>query len=428
MNKKILLIAYYWPPGGGIAVRRWMGLANALCRNGVEVHVLTINPASAAYQHVDESLAGEIEDGIIVHRVKAFNPFAVIKKVAPSAIPGPSFSENKSSGLLGRLLTVLRSHLFIPDPRKTWVRKAVQKGCVLVDEYGLQTIITTSPPQSVQLIGQGIKRARPNVQWMADFRDPWTDIFYYERLGHSVISRRIDAAMERRALQQADQVVAVSWGFRDLLASKVEPEDRGKFHVLTNGMDFDPVDHENESRNQDGPFRIVHTGTIAPSYAPELVLDAITALNAGGEHRPFEFDYYGGISAEYRKELEERYDFIRFHGFVAQHQIGAIQRAADVLFLLGPDVDKSKGHIPGKLFEYMGALRPIAFLGHPSDDVTRILVDTQTGVCLPRGDALAIREVLVHLQGSAFNAENVIADIQPYIRSNQAQRLLDLLG
>jgi hypothetical protein len=352
----------------------------------------------------------------------------VIKKVAPSAIPGPSFSENKSSGLLGRLLTVLRSHLFIPDPRKTWVRKAVQKGCVLVDEYGLQTIITTSPPQSVQLIGQGIKRARPNVQWMADFRDPWTDIFYYERLGHSVISRRIDAAMERRALQQADQVVAVSWGFRDLLASKVEPEDRGKFHVLTNGMDFDPVDHENESRNQDGPFRIVHTGTIAPSYAPELVLDAITALNAGGEHRPFEFDYYGGISAEYRKELEERYDFIRFHGFVAQHQIGAIQRAADVLFLLGPDVDKSKGHIPGKLFEYMGALRPIAFLGHPSDDVTRILVDTQTGVCLPRGDALAIREVLVHLQGSAFNAENVIADIQPYIRSNQAQRLLDLLG
>ena len=85
MKKKILLIAYYWPPGGGIAVRRWMGLANALSREGVEVHVLTIDSSSAAYQQVDESLADEIEDGIIVHRVKAFNPFAVIKKVAPSA-------------------------------------------------------------------------------------------------------------------------------------------------------------------------------------------------------------------------------------------------------------------------------------------------------------------------------------------------------
>ena len=428
MHKKILLIAYYWPPGGGIAVRRWMGLANALSRSGVEVHVLTIDPASAAYQQVDESLVDEIEEGIEVHRVKAFNPFAVIKKVAPSAIPGAAFSERKSSGLLGRLLTVLRSHLFIPDPRKTWVRKAVQKGCALVDEYGLQTVITTSPPQSVQLIGQGIKRARPNIQWVADFRDPWTDIVYYDRLGHSALSRHIDAAMERRVLQQADQVLAVSWGFRDLLASKVASEYQGKFHVLTNGMDFDPIDHANVSRNQNGPFRIVHTGTIAPSYAPELVLDAIAVLNAGGEHRPFEFDYYGGISDEYQKELEERYDFIRFHGFVAQNQIGSIQRAADVLFLLGPDVEQSKGHIPGKLFEYMGALRPIAFLGNPGDDVARILSETQTGVCLPRGDARAIREALVQLQGAASTAENVIAHLQPYIRSNQAQRLLDLLG
>lgn len=428
MHKKILLIAYYWPPGGGIAVRRWMGLANALTRMGVEVHVLTIDPLSAAYHHVDESLVGALEDGIVVHRVKAFNPFAVIKKVVPSAIPGAAFSESKSSGVLGRLLTVLRSNLFIPDPRKTWVRKAIQKGCELVDECSLQTVITTSPPQSVQLIGQGIKRARPNVQWMADFRDPWTDIFYYERLGHSALSRRIDASMERKVLQQADQVLAVSWGFRDLLASKVEPEHQNKFHVLTNGMDFNPVNHENDSRNQDSPFRIVHTGTIAPSYAPEVVLDAIAALNDGGEHRSYEFDYYGGVSAEYQKELEERYDFIHFHGFVAQNQIGAIQRAADVLFLLGPDVEKSKGHIPGKLFEYMGAFRPIAFLGNPSDDVVRILEDTQTGVCLPRGDAQVIREALVHLQDSASNTEIVIENIQPYIRSNQAQHLLDLLG
>lgn len=428
MKKKILLIAYYWPPGGGIAVRRWMGLANALSRDGVKVHVLTIDPASAAYQHVDESLMCEIEDGIVVHRVKAFNAFALIKKVAPSAIPGPAFSENKSSGPLGRLLTVLRSHLFIPDPRRTWVRKAIQKGCALVDEYGLEMVITSSPPQSVQLIGQGIKRARPNIQWVADFRDPWTDIFYYERLGHSAISRRIDAAMERKVLNQADQVLAVSWGFRDLLASKVVPEQQSKFHVLTNGMDFEPVDHENESRNQDGPLRIVHTGTIAPSYAPDLMFEAIASLNAEGGYRPIEVDYYGGISAEYQKELEERYDYIRFRGFVTQNQIGAIQRAADVLFLLGPDVEKSKGHIPGKLFEYMGSLRPIAYLGHPTDDVTRILDDTQTGVCLPRGDARAIREALVHLQGAASNAENVIAKLKPYIRSNQAQRLLDLWG
>ena len=75
----------------------------------------------------------------------------------------------------------------------------------------------------------------------------------------------------------------------------------------------------------------------------------------------------------------------------------------------------------------MGALRPIAFLGRPSDDVTRILTETQTGVCLPRGDVRAIREALVKLQSTASHAENVIANLEPYIRSNQVQQLLDLL-
>ena len=155
------------------------------------------------------------------------------------------------------------------------------------------------------------------------------------------------------------------------------------------------------SRNEDGPFRIVHTGTIAHCYAARAGFDSIAALNASGEYRPFEFDYYGGVSADYQRELEERYDFIRFHGFVAQHQIGAVQRAADFLFLsYCRDVDKSTGHIPGKLFEYMGALRPIAFLGHPSDDVTRILQDTQTGVCLPRGERNSRGFIATLVQGT----------------------------
>lgn len=428
-KKKILLIAYYWPPGGGIAVRRWMGLANAMAREGAVVHVLTIDPECAAYQHVDEALLEEIEPGICVHRVRAFNPFTAVKKFAPSAIPGAAFSENKSSGVLGRLLTVLRSHLFIPDPRKTWVRKAIKKGCALVDEHGLQTVITTSPPQSVQLIGRGIKHARSAVHWMADFRDPWTDIFYYDRLGHSALSRSIDAALERKVLQRADQVLAVSWGLRDLLAAKVAPVHHDKFHVLTNGMDFEPVELSEVSHREQGAFRVVYTGTLAPSYAPEAVLDVIAELNAAGERRPIEFDYYGGISPSYQHELEGRYAFMRFHGFVPQHQIRDVQCAADVLFLLGPDVENSTGHIPGKLFEYMGVLRPIAFLGHPTDDVSRILLDTATGVCLPRENPAEIRAALVQTLEAGHIAERVQArreNIQPYIRSNQAKRLLEL--
>ena len=431
MGEKILIIAYYWPPGGGIAVRRWMGLANAFAASGVQVHVLTIHPDSAAYQQVDQKLVDDIDDRIVVHTVRAFNPFAPIRKWAPRAIPGAAFSERKSSSMLGRILTVLRSHLFIPDPRKTWVRKAIGQGSDLVDEYGIETIITTSPPQSVQLIGRGIKRARPNVHWMADFRDPWTDIFYYERLGHSTFSRRIDARLERKVLEAADTVLTVSWGFRDLLASKVGLAHQEKFHVLTNGMDFQPtfVD-SNPNTDDDQPFRLVYTGTMAPSYAPESVLDSILQLNASGQHREIQMDYFGGISSEYQHELQGRYPFISFHGFVTQSEVVKVQKAADLLFLIGPNVAKSQGHIPGKLFEYLGAFRPIAFLGHPGDDATRILHETGAGICLPRDNSEEIIKGLVSALTTTTNGQSgteQLQRIQPYIRSNQAQIVLDLI-
>ena len=429
MEKKILLIAYYWPPGGGIAVRRWLGMANAFSEMGMDVHVLTIAPESASYQHMDPQLVDEVAEGVTVHHVKAFNPFKWVKMWMPKTVPGAGFSGEKSGGILGRILAILRSHIFIPDPRRTWVRRAVGRGCHLVDALGISTVITTSPPQSVHLIGRGIKRARSSVQWMADFRDPWTDIFYYDRLGHSAISRRMDAHLEKKVLSTADLVLTVSWGLRTLLAAKVRPEQHDKFHVVTNGMDFTPDPKDAEIRQSDpGPCRMVYTGTLPPIYAPEPLLDAISALNQQGEGRPIRLDCYGGISQDYKEELKVKYDFIHFHGFVAQHEVGAIQRGADMLFLVGPNVAKSTGHIPGKLFEYLGSMSPIAFLGHPTDDVSRILDETGGGLCLPRGDQKAIVQGLLNVMNTARDGTATrLEKLQPFIRKNQARRVLEIL-
>lgn len=429
MEKKILLIAYYWPPGGGIAVRRWLGMANAFSEMGMDVHVLTIDPESASYQHMDPQLVDEVAEGVTVHHVKAFNPFKWVQMWMPKAVPGAGFSGEKSGGILGRILAVLRSHIFIPDPRRTWVRGAVNKGCELVDALGISTIVTTSPPQSVQLIGRGIKRARPSVQWLADFRDPWTDIFYYDRLGHSALSRRLDARLEKNVLTEADVVVTVSWGFRDLLTDKVAPGLHDKFHVVTNGMDFVPdAKSAALATTVEGPFRIVYTGTMTSIYAPEPLFDAMLELNVRGEGRAIQLDYYGGISSDYMEELTSKYDFIHFHGFVAQQEIGHIQRGADALFLVSPDVEKARGIVPGKLFEYMGSMRPIVFLGHPHDDVSRILVEAEAGMCLPRGDSKAVREGLLEVMNTHPREGTKRQEkLQPFIRRNQARRILELL-
>lgn len=429
--KKVLLIAYYWPPAGGIAVRRWLGLANAWAEDGVEVHVLTIDPECAEYLQSDASLLSEVNGNIRVHHVRAFNPFVWVKRLFPKSIPGAAFSEDKSSGFKGRLLTVVRSHLFIPDPRRTWVRKAIRHGGELIRSHAITTVVTTSPPPSVHLIGQGIKALHPEVQWLADFRDPWTDIFYYDRLGHSPVSRAIDRAMERKVLERADLVSTVSWGFRDLLSEKLSAVHQGKFHVLTNGMDFEPAERQ-AAPSAEGLIRIVYTGTLAPSYAVEPVLDALTAISQLPNQKDVVLDFYGAISGEYQQALQSAYPFIQFHGFVEQKVVREAQQQADVLFLLGPDVTKSTGHIPGKLFEYLGAMRPIAFLGHPSDDVTRILEETGAGVCLPRTDNGAILSNLEKLMTGSDAAEASTGidpeALAPYVRRNQAKQLLEILG
>ena len=122
-------------------------------------------------------------------------------------------------------------------------------------------------------------------------------------------------------------------------------------------------------------------------------------------------------------------DFIHFHGFVAQQEISHIQRGADALFLVSPDVEKARGIVPGKLFEYMGSMRPIVFLGHPHDDVSRILVEAGAGMCLPRENSKAVREGLLEVMNThPREGTTRLEKLQPFIRKNQARRVLDLLG
>ena len=176
LSKPILIITYYWPPSGGSGVQRWVYFSKYLKKLGYSPIVLTIDLKSASYPAIDRSLINETQ-GIPVHYVKSFNWIKIyswFKKGKKDKIPQGEFSKK---GLVDHIAAFIRGNFFIPDARVNWAKSAIKEALRIVKSHKIEKIITTGPPHSTHLIGLNLKN-QLNFKWIADFRDPWTDIFY----------------------------------------------------------------------------------------------------------------------------------------------------------------------------------------------------------------------------------------------------------
>ncbi|MBA4322070.1 MAG: hypothetical protein C0408_04570, partial [Odoribacter sp.] len=175
---KVLIITYYWPPGSGAGVQRWLKFSKYLPEFGIEPVILTVDPEYAAYPATDKSLQTEISNDLKIHKTRATDYFRIYKK-DKTKIPSAGFASNSDKGLKSKILRFIRGNFFIPDPRKGWNKYAFRKACEIIDNEGIKIVITTSPPHSTQLTGLKLKKKYPYIKWISDLRDPWTDIYYY---------------------------------------------------------------------------------------------------------------------------------------------------------------------------------------------------------------------------------------------------------
>lgn len=427
--KKVLIISYYWPPSGGAGVQRWLKLSKYLSRLGVETHVLTVDEHYASYPVLDRSLLKDIESEVMVHKTKAKNYFKVYEQiVGKKNVPKSGYSNVDAQKFSQRLISSLRSHLFIPDPRKGWNGYAVKKAIEVIDKYEIKNVITTSPPHSTQLIGLELKKRLKNINWIADLRDPWTDIYYYKLLGHSKYSHAVDRDYEKRVLEEADLITTVSNGFKSMFLSKENVDiNADKVEVLTNG--FDSEDFENISVEPNKKFEVTYTGTMSEQYSPNVFFDAYKRLY---EDYPNDVSLkiVGSMSPaimEYATSLGVDFDFI---SHVPHEEVVVYQRKADVLLLIIPDVDKSDGIVPGKLFEYLASQNPILVLGNTEGDVSNIVKETNSGKTFNRKQANEIYEylkLLVEKYLSGLLTKIPLDSIKKYERSTQSAGFEKLL-
>jgi len=233
MNK-VLIVTYYWPPSGGAGVQRWLKFSKCLPEFGWNPIILTVDPAYAAYPVTDFSLKGDLPESVKVYSTPAINYFGIYKK-DKSRIPSAGFANNTDNSIKGKILRFIRGNFFLPDPRKGWNKYAFKKACELIETEGIKNIITTSPPHSTQLIGLKIKNKYRAIKWIADLRDPWTDIYYYKQFYPTFISKYIDQKLEESVLKNADKIITVGDSLKNLFSLKIkgtESKNRGYYKRL----------------------------------------------------------------------------------------------------------------------------------------------------------------------------------------------------
>ena len=373
--KKVLIITYYWVPAGGVAVQRFLKFTKYLRDYGWEPVILTVKDGS--YPYTDAKLESEIPKGIEVHRTKTFEPFEIynlLRGQKGKAVPLAVATASKKS-LFQRLSGYIRANFFLPDARVGWKPYAIKEASNIIDSQKIDAIITTGPPHSTHLIGQALK-AKYKLPWVADFRDPWTEIFNNQYLPFTEASKAKDKKMEAAVLLDCDVATMIGEGMKSVFPSKYIP----KMEVITNG--YDESDFDRSLQPETDKYRMRYVGNLLSNQNTTALWAAIAELRLENPDfaKDFELELIGNVDNAIKQSIAEYKidDCTKYVSFIPHSQAITMMQTASVLLSPIHQVANNKLVVTGKIFEYIGAGRPV-FLIAPLDSDAALLISKVDG-------------------------------------------------
>ena len=400
---KVLIVTYYWPPSGGAGVQRWMKFSKYLPESGWEPLILTVDPEFAAYPVKDNSLMEDLPSSVRVFTTPATNYFRIYNK-DQTRIPSAGFANSIDNSLKGKALRFIRGNFFIPDPRRGWNKYAFQKACELIESEGIQNIITTSPPHSTQLIGLKLKKKYPDINWIADLRDPWTNIYYYSQFYPTFISKWIDRKYEETVLGKTDKIITVGFSLKKLFLSKIKGIE-SKTEVITNGYDED--DFSGFFSSDPPVFTITYVGTLSVIYPVDGFLKALQLLKE--KNNEFILRFIGSVAQSQKELIQSVTSYLNreFIPYVGHSAAVKFMLNSSVLLLIIPNHQSNKSIITGKIFEYIASGKPIICLGPSDGDAAEIIRTGGYGRTFDYSDSTGIYEYLMQLvSGNSLTEKN----------------------
>lgn len=427
VSKKVLIVTYYWPPAGGPGVQRWLKFTKYLPEFGIEPIVYT--PENPSYPVLDKTLNQEVNPNLKIVKTKIWEPYQIAEKINPNnkKYKAGQFDSEQDQSLLTKVSVFVRGNFFIPDARKFWVKPSVNFLKEYLIENKIDTIITSGPPHSLHLIGLELKKANSKLKWITDFRDPWTEISYHSALKLTKKSHQKHLQLERTVLTTSDCVLATSFtdgeNFKKLGAKRVE--------VITNG--FEPIEVKTE-KGQNSKFTITYSGGLELARNPLVIWKALRELTQSYPDfsQDFELHFYGNISSDVLRSIQKNQleNQTIEHGYVSHEtSLSGIQRA-DLLILTNFPDEKSKGIIPGKLFEYIATQNPILAVGPANGDVEKILNATQSGRYFTHFELENVKAFILEnfMNWRLGIHEMEVENIEQFSRKNLTKRLSQIIA
>lgn len=381
-DKKVLIVAYYWPPSGGSGVQRWLKFVKYLPQFGWKPYVFTPENPSVTIQ--DESLLKDVPAEAEIVKLpiwepyKAFGKLSAIFSGSKNAAPQAHVLTTKKPSLFSSISVWVRGNLIIPDPRKFWVSPSVKFLEKYLRENQINIIVTTGPPHSMHLIGLKLKKKNPSLRWIVDMRDPWSEWGFLETLSLSTLAWRKHRKLEKTILQQADEVLTVTpeWkkDFERLSGRKVT--------LLTNGFDEDDFSLFNPVPQ--AKFVIRHIGIVNERCNPRPFMEVIEKLCVRDAefYKHVQVDFVGVVESAFVHYVQERSvlnGVTQFVKPVSHKKIMEVYATSSALLLVLTGYKKPQAYLPGKIFEYLATGLPIIGVGPSGGDAAVLLRNTHAG-------------------------------------------------
>lgn len=431
--KRVLIISYYWPPTGGSGVQRWVKFAKYLPQEEWQPVIYT--PENPEQLVVDASLEAEVPAEAEIVKTRIIEPYELYRKFLRRSGHGeaavevnPVNARNKS--FFQKAAMWVRGNLFLPDPRCLWIGPSVRFLKNYLKDHPVDLIVSTGPPQSMHMIGRRLS-LETGLPWIADFRDPWTKIFYFKHLAMMPSTLKWHQRMEKKVLDDASAVVAVS----PLVQQDFQAMTQTPVELITNGFDecdFPEGRCEDAFGGPDKDFVITHTGLFAADGNPTILWKVLADKCRADENfrKHLKIRLVGKTDSQITDSLEAvgLSDNVINLGYQPHAVAVEEQRTASLLILPLRKEPEYKAVLPGKLFEYLASWRPVLGIGQTDGAMSIILNTTKTGLVLDWNDEASLARFIElcwqrHLKGE-LTVED--ADLSQFTRKELTRRMAAL--
>ncbi|MCX6153298.1 MAG: glycosyltransferase family 4 protein [Candidatus Kapabacteria bacterium] len=463
--RKLLIIAYYFPPSGGSGVQRVLKHVKYLPEFGWQPVVLTVS--NGLFPARDESLLSQVPDSTIVYKSETYEPYNIYRKLTGKkqgvAIDvNTIWKENEKLSFKEAFANFIRATFFIPDARVGWLATAGNAIKKIMAEHKIDAIYSSSPPYTCSIIARNAKR-KYNLPWIAGFRDPWTE--FITQPVRWWLPALVDRHFERTVFNEADAVECAWLGIIKDALHKYPQLDKNKFFHIPNGFDSEDFPkcltqtHSNNSvipanagipngsmegdscirRNdmlEKGKFTITYTGAMYGRRNPETFLQAIESLIQRNEVNPDEIKlkFVGRFGAD----IEKMFNSVSFpnsiesipylpHGESIKQLI-----ESDVTLLIVDSTKESEEIVPGKVYEYVGLRKPVIAIAPPQSAIAVLMTETGCGRCAAQEDIESIAQIFKQYYQNWKNSSALIVPdddaINRYERRTGAKSLSDLMN